>query len=157
MPQIYETWLVAGAVPTRANESVQDDPVRSARKTEVHQEGDRLGILEGIGQGRRRPQGARSIAARRCRGSNSGHPRDRREYSPLYYNDILMMSFSGPSASGNVPQISETWLGTGVVPKCATESVCDDPMRNALKKEAHQEGDRLGIIEGIGMDVDDHT
>ena len=25
---------------------------------------------------------------RRCRGSNPGHPRDRREYSPLYYNDL---------------------------------------------------------------------
>jgi hypothetical protein len=25
---------------------------------------------------------------RRCRGSNPGHPRDRREYSPLYYNDF---------------------------------------------------------------------
>ena len=24
---------------------------------------------------------------RRCRGSNPGHPRDRREYLPLYYND----------------------------------------------------------------------
>ena len=27
---------------------------------------------------------------RRCRGSNPGHPRDRREYSPLYYNDLLL-------------------------------------------------------------------
>ena len=27
---------------------------------------------------------------RRCRGSNPGHPRDRREYSPLYYNDLLV-------------------------------------------------------------------
>ena len=26
---------------------------------------------------------------RRCRGSNPGHPRDRREYSPLYYNDVV--------------------------------------------------------------------
>jgi hypothetical protein len=26
---------------------------------------------------------------RRCRGSNPGHPRDRREYSPLYYNDLV--------------------------------------------------------------------
>ena len=26
---------------------------------------------------------------RRCRGSNPGHPRDRREYLPLYYNDLL--------------------------------------------------------------------
>ena len=26
---------------------------------------------------------------RRCRGSNPGHPRDRREYSPLYYNDFV--------------------------------------------------------------------
>ncbi|GKF07975.1 hypothetical protein Tco_0042199 [Tanacetum coccineum] len=25
---------------------------------------------------------------RRCRGSNPGHPRDRREYLPLYYNDF---------------------------------------------------------------------
>ena len=29
---------------------------------------------------------------RRCRGSNPGHPRDRREYSPLYYNDVAVMS-----------------------------------------------------------------
>ena len=27
---------------------------------------------------------------RRCRGSNPGHPRDRREYLPLYYNDLLV-------------------------------------------------------------------
>ena len=27
---------------------------------------------------------------RRCRGSNPGHPRDRREYSPLYYNDLFV-------------------------------------------------------------------
>ncbi|PIA45044.1 hypothetical protein AQUCO_01700535v1 [Aquilegia coerulea] len=27
---------------------------------------------------------------RRCRGSNPGHPRDRREYLPLYYNDIFV-------------------------------------------------------------------
>ena len=27
---------------------------------------------------------------RRCRGSNPGHPRDRREYSPLYYNDFVV-------------------------------------------------------------------
>ena len=27
---------------------------------------------------------------RRCRGSNPGHPRDRREYLPLYYNDMLV-------------------------------------------------------------------
>ena len=26
---------------------------------------------------------------RRCRGSNPGHPRDRREYLPLYYNDLV--------------------------------------------------------------------
>jgi hypothetical protein len=26
---------------------------------------------------------------RRCRGSNPGHPRDRREYLPLYYNDLI--------------------------------------------------------------------
>ena len=26
---------------------------------------------------------------RRCRGSNPGRPRDRREYSPLYYNDLV--------------------------------------------------------------------
>ena len=29
---------------------------------------------------------------RRCRGSNPGRPRDRREYSPLYYNDLAMIS-----------------------------------------------------------------
>jgi hypothetical protein len=29
---------------------------------------------------------------RRCRGSNPGHPRDRREYSPLYYNDCRCCS-----------------------------------------------------------------
>lgn len=29
------------------------------------------------------------IKLRRCRGSNPGHPRDRREYSPLYYNDRM--------------------------------------------------------------------
>ena len=29
--------------------------------------------------------------SRRCRGSNPGHPRDRREYSPLYYNDMLVL------------------------------------------------------------------
>ena len=29
------------------------------------------------------------IKKRRCRGSNPGHPRDRREYSPLYYNDWI--------------------------------------------------------------------
>jgi hypothetical protein len=27
---------------------------------------------------------------RRCRGSNPGHPRDRREYLPLYYNDLVL-------------------------------------------------------------------
>ena len=27
---------------------------------------------------------------RRCRGSNPGHPRDRREYLPLYYNDLMV-------------------------------------------------------------------
>ena len=27
---------------------------------------------------------------RRCRGSNPGHPRDRREYLPLYYNDLFV-------------------------------------------------------------------
>ncbi len=27
---------------------------------------------------------------RRCRGSNPGHPRDRREYLPLYYNDFRL-------------------------------------------------------------------
>ena len=27
---------------------------------------------------------------RRCRGSNPGHPRDRREYLPLYYNDFVV-------------------------------------------------------------------
>ena len=26
---------------------------------------------------------------RRCRASNPGHPRDRREYLPLYYNDFV--------------------------------------------------------------------
>ena len=29
---------------------------------------------------------------RRCRGSNPGHPRDRREYLPLYYNDSMFVS-----------------------------------------------------------------
>ena len=29
------------------------------------------------------------IKNRRCRGSNPGHPRDRREYLPLYYNDFV--------------------------------------------------------------------
>lgn len=28
---------------------------------------------------------------RRCRGSNPGHPRDRREYLPLYYNDSVVI------------------------------------------------------------------
>ena len=28
---------------------------------------------------------------RRCRGSNPGHPRDRREYLPLYYNDVVKL------------------------------------------------------------------
>ena len=28
---------------------------------------------------------------RRCRGSNPGRPRDRREYSPLYYNDVVAL------------------------------------------------------------------
>jgi hypothetical protein len=27
---------------------------------------------------------------RRCRGSNPGHPRDRREHSPVYYNDCVV-------------------------------------------------------------------
>ena len=31
---------------------------------------------------------------RRCRGSNPGHPRDRREYLPLYYNDIDEQMFN---------------------------------------------------------------
>ena len=31
---------------------------------------------------------------RRCRGSNPGHPRDRREYLPLYYNDLLIITFN---------------------------------------------------------------
>jgi hypothetical protein len=29
---------------------------------------------------------------RRCRGSNPGHPRDRREYLPLYYNDLMVFT-----------------------------------------------------------------
>ena len=33
---------------------------------------------------------SRSKKRRRCRGSNPGHPRDRREYSPLYYNDFVI-------------------------------------------------------------------
>ncbi len=35
---------------------------------------------------KKRKQGQKRII-RRCRGSNPGHPRDRREYLPLYYND----------------------------------------------------------------------
>ena len=43
-------------------------------------------------QGRERKQKQKGKSkqqqnGRRCRGSNPGRPRDRREYSPLYYND----------------------------------------------------------------------
>ncbi|KAH0977659.1 hypothetical protein GBA52_027378 [Prunus armeniaca] len=34
---------------------------------------------------------------RRCRGSNPGHPRDRREYLPLYYNDSVWISWRRPN------------------------------------------------------------
>ena len=38
-------------------------------------------------------QGKLRAKIRRCRGSNPGHPRDRRVYSPLYYNDFLILRF----------------------------------------------------------------
>ena len=34
----------------------------------------------------------KKLKIRRCRGSNPGHPRDRREYLPLYYNDFDVQS-----------------------------------------------------------------
>ena len=34
-------------------------------------------------------KGRKTKGKRRCRGSNPGHPRDRREYLPLYYNDFV--------------------------------------------------------------------
>ena len=102
MPQISETLLGEGAFPSRVTESVPNDPVRGAHEQGINPERDAqrlskngrgsslMGMLESIVLGRRRPCGAQSIGVRRWRGSNRGHPRDRREYSPLYYNDILM-------------------------------------------------------------------
>ena len=46
--------------------------------------------------------------SRRCRGSNPGHPRDRREYSPLYYNDIVMSEVSTVDLIGSTCRISKT-------------------------------------------------
>ena len=40
-------------------------------------------------------KGTKRKKIRRCRGSNPGHPRDRREYSPLYYNDLVGYKAAG--------------------------------------------------------------
>ena len=65
---------------------------------------------------------------RRCRGSNPGRPRDRREYSPLYYNElvaveailaVLLSIFSQMDYSADVSerQLRVYWLETGI---CST-------------------------------------
>ena len=45
---------------------------------------------------------------RRCRGSNPGHPRDRREYLPLYYNDHV----GGYNATKIIQIKVEVWRPT---------------------------------------------
>jgi hypothetical protein len=62
---------------------------------------------------------------RRCRGSNPGHPRDRREYSPLYYNELIVywiiMEYTTTERlrppvirTGNAPLLWRTeWHGGG--------------------------------------------
>jgi hypothetical protein len=54
---------------------------------------------------------------RRCRGSNSGHPRDRREYSPLYYNDLVeriapINLFMGLSKRNQPKKETQPWTPT---------------------------------------------
>ena len=84
--------------------------------------------------------GPQSIAGRRRRGSETGHPRDRWEYSPLYYNHMLVSSFTCLSPSGFVPKISEMWLGARPVPCRATDSFRENPVRGARNQKTHREG-----------------
>ena len=48
----------------------------------------RQGLISEL-QTQRKEETQKLGMVRRCRGSNPGHPRDRREYSPLYYNDLV--------------------------------------------------------------------
>ncbi|GLT89112.1 hypothetical protein SLE2022_071100 [Rubroshorea leprosula] len=56
---------------------------RRKRERFVKGKSNYLYFIEGFREGKRE----KGKKLRRCRGSNPGRPRDRREYSPLYYND----------------------------------------------------------------------
>ena len=90
------------SVPGWAAQRVSNDPVDASRGHKTHRHVHSFGwrhqrapndslagqprhcvTVASIERGRDRTR-------RRCRGWNPGHPRDRREYSPLYYNDILV-------------------------------------------------------------------